>query len=44
MTQKKNVPNHANPNPIDAYVLERIDYRARRLAILLGLTDEQRDD
>lgn len=36
--------SNVNDNVIDDYVLERIDYRARRLAIQLGLTDEQRDD
>ncbi|MBN1436187.1 MAG: sigma-70 family RNA polymerase sigma factor [Sedimentisphaerales bacterium] len=34
-----------NPTSIiDDYVLARIDYRAKRLAILLKLSDEQRDD
>lgn len=44
MLQKTNVSSNSNNNAIDDYVLERIDYRARRLAIQFGLTDEQRDD
>lgn len=45
-TQSNRRENTSNGNTsvIDDYVLERIDYRARRLAIQLGLTDEQRDD
>lgn len=42
MLQKTHVANFAGI--IDEYVLERIDYRARRLAIYFGLSDEQRDD
>lgn len=30
--------------PLDTYVLNRIEYRARRLADMLGLNDDQRDD
>ena len=33
-----------NTSIIDDYVLERIDYRSRRLAIQFGFTDEQRED
>jgi len=31
-------------NPLDGYVLGRIDFRARHLARTLGLSDEERDD
>lgn len=44
MLQNTNVSTHANDSLIDDYVMERIDYRARRLAIQFGLTDEQRED
>ena len=44
MLQKTNVPTHSTNNAIDNYVLDRIDYRSRRLAIQFGLTDEQRED
>ena len=44
MLQQTNVSSQTDTTPIDDYVLERIDYRARRLAIQFGLSDEERDD
>lgn len=44
MLPKTNTSNHSNHNVIDGYALDRIEYRAKRLAIQLGLSDQDRED
>lgn len=44
MSQQQKVSSQPNKTTIDNYVLKRIEYRAKRLAIQFGLSDEERDD